>query len=166
MKWKDVVGWEGCYRVSDTGRVSSVARVTVRSNGRPYPVVQRELQQNLNSNGYPSVTLQSPEAKITLPVYILVAGAFLGPTPEGLEILHGVAGKQVSHVDNLGFGTHQQNGFDMVRDGLPSCKPVLVDGVEFPSINAAARAFGMDPRAVSRALKNNWKCNNHHLEMA
>lgn len=156
--WKSVVDWEGFYDVSRCGLVKSLSRVVIRSNGRPCKVRERLLKQNKNSNNYLSVTLQQQGHKVTLPVYILVAGAFLGKTPLGLEILHGPLGKSVNNVNNLSFGTHQQNSMDMLRDGLESCKPVLVGTKHFPSINSAARFLGVDVSNVSMALRRGWKC--------
>jgi hypothetical protein len=37
-EWRPVVGWEGFYEVSDRGRVRSVARTVMRSNGYAYRI--------------------------------------------------------------------------------------------------------------------------------
>ncbi len=37
-RWVPVVGFEECYEVSDLGRVRSLDRLVVRSNGAPYTV--------------------------------------------------------------------------------------------------------------------------------
>lgn len=158
MEWKDVVGWEGVYQVSRCGQVKSLARRIIRSNGRPTNIKERILKQNNNSNDYPCITMHRPGEKITLPVYILVANAFLGKTPSGLEILHGPKGKQVSDVSNLSFGTHQQNSLDMLRDGLASCKPVKVGEQVFRSIGEAAKHLKAHPANLSKSLHNGWKC--------
>ncbi len=161
--WKDVIDWEGYYQVSNNGHVKSVSRIVIRSNDRLYSVSGRVLKQNINSNGYLSITLQRPCKKITLPVYVLVARAFLGPTPNGLEVLHGPAGKSLNDVSNLSFGTHKQNGQDMLRDGLASCKPVLIDGRVFPSISSAARQIGTNPPNLSMSLRRGWKCKGYKV---
>ena len=53
----------------------------------------------------------------TATVHSLVAEAWLGPVPEGMEVLHGPAGKQDNSIDNLSYGTRCQNHHDKKRDG-------------------------------------------------
>ena len=53
--WKDVVGYEGLYKVSDEGRIYSVERRDSRGNRRR----GRMLSPGHNSlNGYPQVGLR------------------------------------------------------------------------------------------------------------
>jgi len=42
--WRDISGFEGCYQISDRGRVRSVRRVVLRRDGTPYPVRGRILR--------------------------------------------------------------------------------------------------------------------------
>lgn len=156
-KWRDILKWEGLYQASNLGRVRSLPRVVIRSNGRPCTVKGRILKSNPNSNGYPSVTMQesSQGRKVTLPVYQLVMRAFKGLAPTGLEILHGPKGKANSCLTNLSFGTHQQNGLNMLRDGLASAKPVRrSDGVLFPSIGQAAKSTGVKTAQLSQVIRH------------
>lgn len=45
-RWKDVVGYEGLYQVSNLGRVKSVDRLTTDKNGRTYTVKGKILNQS------------------------------------------------------------------------------------------------------------------------
>ena len=51
-QWRDIAGYEGLYRISNHGRVLSLARV-VQSSGVPYSVRKRYLRPvpNPNSSG-------------------------------------------------------------------------------------------------------------------
>lgn len=167
--WKSIPGWESMYEASNLGNVRSFARMVIRSNGRTFPVRAWNLKANLNSNGYRSVTLQSYDRgiKTTLPIYQMVMGAFRGATPPGLEILHGPKGKKNDSLSNLSFGTHQQNSLDMLRDGLPSAKPVIrSDGVTFPSTNRAAIYMKISRHSLLKAIYNQWKCGNYYWRFA
>lgn len=53
----------------------------------------------------------------TFYVHRLVAKLFLGPCPEGLQVLHGSEGKLVNTVENLSYGTASENAKDRMRDG-------------------------------------------------
>jgi hypothetical protein len=157
MNWLDVVDWEGMYKVSSCGEVLSLSRTIIRTNGRPCTIRERILKQNLNSGGYPCVTLQRIGKKFTYPVYQLVAWTFLGPCPKGMEILHGSLGRLVSDISNLSYGTHQKNSLDMLRDNTCGAKPVTYDGRQFPSINQLANHLGVDVSGISKALHSGWR---------
>ena len=47
----------------------------------------------------------------------LVARAFLGPCPDGMEVLHRDGDGSNARLSNLRYGTHADNGADMVRHG-------------------------------------------------
>lgn len=161
--WKSIPAWKGMYKASNLGNVRSLGRVVIRSNGRPCTIKERILKPTLNSCGYRCVTLQSLGMKTTLPIYQLVMAAFRGVTPEDLEILHGLKGKLNDCLNNLSFGTHQQNCLDTLRDGLPSAKPVVrLDGVAFLSINRAAKYVGVNVSQLSKAIHNHWKCKGYY----
>ena len=78
-RWLPVVGWEGLYEVSDLGRVRSLPRNTTRG---------RVLRANPAANGYRQATVFRQGHPKSVYVHHLVAEAFIGPRPEGLEIRH------------------------------------------------------------------------------
>jgi len=53
----------------------------------------------------------------TFKVYALVAAAFIGPRPPGLDVRHGPAGTGDDSAQNLSYGTRAQNEQDKKRDG-------------------------------------------------
>jgi hypothetical protein len=111
--WRPVVGWEGLYSVSDWGRVRSEARLD--SIGRPRK--GRVLKQCYDSDGYPIVGLCRNGTALTQKVHCLVAAAFIGPRPEGLQVLHGSKSRTDNRACNLSYGTPKQNTADRLRDG-------------------------------------------------
>ena len=118
--WLPVVGFEGCYEVSDRGRVRSLHRIVKhpregyerRLKGR-----MMALQISRTNCGYRTVRLYQDGVGKTFTVHSLVAEAFIGPCPEGQEVLHGAAGVLNNSVENLSYGTHTENMRDKRRDG-------------------------------------------------
>lgn len=115
--WRPVVGWKGFYEVSDRGRVRSVKRVVVRSNGRRHTVIARILQTPPNGDGYPHVNLHRPGRHVSAKVHILVARAFHGRCPNGLETRHLDGIRANCRATNLRYGTSEENGADKVNHG-------------------------------------------------
>ena len=111
--WLPVPGWEGLYDVSDLGRVRSLDRTDCR--GRQ--VTGRILKQCYDSDGYPIVGLCRDGTTLTQKVHCLVAAAFIGPRPEGLQVLHGSKSRTDNRACNLSYGTPKQNTGDRLRDG-------------------------------------------------
>lgn len=50
-------------------------------------------------------------------IHQLVAEAFIGPRPEGLETCHNDGDPTNNHVGNLRYATHAENAADMVKHG-------------------------------------------------
>lgn len=84
--WKDIVGYEGLYQVSNQSRVWSVPRRDRR--GRLWGGNLRCLGVD-NNTGYHVVALSQDGKPRTSKVHRLVAEAFLGTRPDGTEVCHG-----------------------------------------------------------------------------
>lgn len=112
-QWRPVVGFEGHYEVSDLGRVRSFAqcnnlgRIMKQQIAKPYPYSRVHLWKN----GVGSIKS----------VHILVAEAFIGPRPPGMQVRHGPNrlpdGSLDNSVSNLSYGTAAENQADTERDG-------------------------------------------------
>ena len=83
--WKDVLGYEGYYQVSNLGNVKSLKRKGVLKD--------RMLKSNINSTGYHNVNLARYGRSKVLNIHQLVAVAFLDHTPNGHKVI-------VDHIDN------------------------------------------------------------------
>jgi hypothetical protein len=115
--WRDVVGYEGVYQVSSLGRVRSVDRylVTARGFRRFYP--GQLLRTNPDTAGYLMCTLSVNGVTSQPKVHRLVASAFIGPLPNGLETRHLNGNRLDNRPENLQYGTRSQNANDAVRHG-------------------------------------------------
>lgn len=106
-EWREIPGVDG-YQVSNLGRVRSITRVkTVEGAGKSLVYPGRILSQALR-DGYPRVNLHGK----AYTVHRLVAAAFLGPCPEGMEVRHLDGNKVNNRAENLAYGTHRENVLD------------------------------------------------------
>lgn len=114
--WKPVVGYEGRYEVSSTGRVRGLERhVRTGANGlRKTP--GRVLAFDV-TNGYARVTLQSCGVSRKYFAHSLVAASFIGPRPYDFQVRHLDGDRGNNNVLNLAYGTAKQNAADKVRHG-------------------------------------------------
>lgn len=71
----------------------------------------------LNDQGYLCVTLYRDGKPYKRKIHALVAEAFIGPRPGGLEVLHGPDGKLDNRASQLRYDTHRRNNLDKFRDG-------------------------------------------------
>ena len=102
------------YEVTCDGRVLSVT-----TNWRGYGM--RELKQELNDDGYPSVRIIVNGKRKRYAVHKLVARSHLGPQPSpGYEIRHIDGNKLNNHFRNLAWGTRKENADDRERHGRTS----------------------------------------------
>ncbi len=109
-EWRDVPGYEGCYRVSSTGAI-------MRVGGGKGSVSERLLHPSLTEAGYLRVVLSAGNRKKAAKVHRLVAAAFIGPAPVGAYVLHTDGSRTNNCVSNLRYGTARDNQADAVRHG-------------------------------------------------
>jgi len=160
--WRPVVGYEGVYEVSDLGRIRRCK-------------TGRMLRQNPNGIGYASLDLTRNGVCRKFRVHMLVAAAFMGPTPEGCEVNHGDGDKMNPRADNLEYVTHLENIRHATRTGLhnPS-RPGVENGSakltddtvrairrEYghgQSYSRLARKFGVGKSTVARVVtREDWR---------
>ena len=116
--WKDVIGYEGLYEVSNVGNVRSKDRVIVYSNGIRVPYEGNMKTQVMNKYGYNYVGLHKDAKSKQGMVHRLVADAFI-PREEGKNhVNHKDGVKTNNHASNLEWCTPQENVKHAVETGL------------------------------------------------
>ena len=110
--WQPIDGYLGLYEVSNLGRVRSLDR-EVATRGRSKEMRTRRLKGRILRQGQVRgryfVNLSKHDHPWVVPVHCLVARAFLGPKPKGLEIDHVNGDFQDNRAENLEYVTHQEN---------------------------------------------------------
>lgn len=112
-QWRPVAGQDG-YEVSDQGRVRSLTRTILRSNGSPLTLRGKTLRPWPDGKGYSSVYLGRGNAHR---IHRLVLEAFLGPCREGLEARHRDGDRTNPALVNLAYGTRSENSHDKRAHG-------------------------------------------------
>lgn len=107
-EWRDVIGYEGLYQVSNLGRVRSLDRVIVTKNGVKRPYKGQILTPVIDTHGYETFQLGRRNHAKT---HRLVAMAFI-PNPNPIEynvINHKDENPRNNCADNLEWCTQSYN---------------------------------------------------------
>lgn len=160
--WKDIPGYEGFYQASTLGRVKSVERVIIRSNGCAQTVRERVLRPGTLDTGHLHLVLYAPDkSRKTLRVHQCVMWAFVGPTPTGLEICHNNGDCKDNRLSNLRFDTHANNMADTVKHGVSAARMTT----ECPSRHAYTsgntglylRRDGVNAKYCRQCKRDRWR---------
>lgn len=117
-EWRDIAGFEGLYQAGNRGRVRSLDRTVIRSNGRPHTVSGRVMRAYRRDGGHLQLMLNRVGQPVkTIRVHQAVMWAFHGPTPYGLEICHNNGIPDDNRLENLRFDTPSENQRDKTRHG-------------------------------------------------
>lgn len=156
-EWRPVTlrPFEGLYEVSNLGRV----RQAVRSIYIP----QHILSQRTTPNGYQTVPFVKQKKRKSPSVHSLVAAAFIGPRPPGLQVNHIDGNKQHNWVGNLEYVTPLENAHHASRLGLllgssTSYRPrifITHEGIT-RSISEWARHANMTRNMLKNRLYGGW----------
>jgi hypothetical protein len=150
--WKDVVGYEGFYQVSDLGRVRSLERaVKTKRNG--IRIQKENILHGSPRRGRPSITLCNGRKEKLFFISNLVLLAFVGPRPEGHECCH-FPDRDVKNnkLSNLFWGSKKENqshrlihGTDVrgeknyahkiTKEQAVTIKKMLLDGISLIDIH-------------------------------
>ena len=163
--WKDVVGFEGKYKVSNLGRVKSLSRLRKSKGGCDAPIKEKILVPKQNNCGYVIAHLRGDNLNKTLLVHRLVAMAFI-PNPENKKTVNHIdADKTNNHLSNLEWNTHSEQMQHAVANNLLEVRGAPKFTKEYKkeiyeyfksneiTITELARLFGVSERTAGRIAR-------------
>lgn len=120
--WKDIPGYEGYYQVSNTGKVKSLERISVRNNGKSEDVKchlrERMLNIQTQAQGYSQVVLSKNGSRKTFRLHALVAKLFVENPFKKKYINHIDGNKKNNKASNLEWVTAKENMAHAYKTGL------------------------------------------------
>lgn len=167
-EWRDVVGYEGIYQVSNLGHIKSLDRMVNSSYGSKMVIKGRMISPIDNGKGYKCVSLCKDGKIRRTYIHHIVAQAFIA-NPDGYsEVNHKDEDKSNNRVDNLEWCTRRYNCNYGNRNDLCSKTYVhpkrkvmrLETGVIYESMSDAARMTGESISAIYGKCKGRIKNNN------
>jgi hypothetical protein len=170
--WRDVVGYEGSYQVSNLGRVKSLTRPKRSRHGTYFPKSGRVMKPRKDRGGYLSVGLSCEGVVATVKVHRIVAMAF-HPNPTGLPQVNHRNGVKTDNSEwNLEWISSVANHAHAASSGLKAngvrnCNAKLTDS-DIPHIlrrlsagesqSSISRSYGVGVSAItSIKMGRTWK---------
>ena len=156
-EWKDVIGYEGLYQVSNHGRVKHLTQIHKNRFGEC--TKQEHIVGYKGSNGYMYVVLHKNNKPHTVTIHSLVAKAFI-PNPNGYACInHKDETHDNNNVDNLewcdkeynnNYGTLAERKKVIMRNHPKTSKPVwcMENSITYSSAREAARNLGVCPSNI------------------
>lgn len=106
-EWRDVVGYDGLYKISNLGNLRRTERI-IKRGGISLKLKEKFLTGH-NTNGYKIVTLTKDKKKEKIFIHRLVANAFI-PNPGNLPFVnHKDENPSNNEASNLEWCTHKYN---------------------------------------------------------
>ncbi len=176
--WRDVVGYEGLYQVSNLGQVKSM---NYNHTGRA-----RILSKKHGSSDYLFVSLSKDKRVKNKYIHVMVAESFIPNS--GLPCVNHIDGNKLNNrADNLEWVTYSQNTRHAIKLGLRADSNMRgVIGVAnknsrsvcqytkagelvkvWPCVSDAARFYGCNPCTITNCTKGRIKtCKGYVWRMA
>jgi len=119
--WKDVIGYEGYYKISNFGRIMTVRRIeNITKFGKATTMIinQRLGAITINKQGYPCAILTINGNTKRCLIHRVLAQAFI-PNPENKKTVNHKNGiKCDNNLDNLEWATYTENIKHAYDNGL------------------------------------------------
>lgn len=103
--WKDIIGYEGLYQVSDLGNIRSLPKIRDGKFRNEYKI----LKPRKVKDGYLMVALYKDKKAKNVQIHRIVAKHFLENYDDKLEVNHKDFNKGNNSLDNIEMITHIEN---------------------------------------------------------
>jgi len=124
-EWKDIIGYEGMYQISNLGNIKTVERIIMRGDGKPLHIHECYRTYVLDNKGYYRTTLYNIN-KHSIKVHREVAKAFI-PNPDTKAQVNHLNGiKTDNRANNLEWCSNADNMYHAQINGLVAQMPKSV----------------------------------------
>ena len=151
--WRPISGYEGWFEVSNMGKIRSVDRYLVGSDGRKCHYPSKLLALQTNARGYRIVGLSQNQKRKSLIVHRLVAQAFIANPQNKEQVNHKNSDKTDNRVENLEWVTQTENVRHSVRALTKKTRPIKAfdgENVDFyNSLREAETSTGVDRKTIT-----------------
>lgn len=169
--WKDILGYEGYYQVSNLGNVRGIDRkVKSKINKTGFRIVKgKKISPHINKYGYLSIRLRKEGSTKAFTIHRLVAMTFI-PNPNNYPSVNHIDENKLNNtVSNLEWCTIKYNNLynnrqDRINEKLRDINPNSIqvyqyskDGIllnKYRSIRDASRLTGINRSIIKRSCKN------------
>lgn len=155
--WRPIVGYEGLYEVSSTGRIRSVDRI-VFQQGRNQMYRGKIMMPYKNNSGYYAIRLSKNNKKNNELVHRIVAKAFI-PNPNNYPVINHKDEVRINNnISNLEWCTYKYNiNYGTARERLSEANGQKVAQYDlngnliklYKSIKEAARVTGVCTSSIN-----------------
>lgn len=165
-EWKDIIGYEKLYQVSNLGRIKSLSRIRKAGNGE-YITKEFIMTTILKRNGYKDIVFVKEKIKKHFYIHRLVAQAFIPNLLNKGTVNHINGIKTDNRVENLELMTSKENMQHAYNIGLNNSnhmkrKVVMLSLnkeplLTFDSINEAGKESGANISSISACCRERRK---------
>lgn len=152
--WKDIMGYEGKYQVSNMGKVRSL------NYNNTHTI--KELKLKVNRYGYLEVKLSKRNKTKNFMVGRLVAMHFIKNPLFKEEVIHISKDAQDNSVENLEWAYHSESKHNMYNKGSrekgqPTYSKISYNGKNYNNYTEIAKDLGINKRTFYKRMNElNW----------
>lgn len=119
---KQIIGYEGLYKIDQNGNIFSEDREYTNSLGRTYNLKQQRIKPINHNTGYCVVRLSKDKQAKTIRLHRLIAENLI-PNPLNKPYVNHIDGdKRNNHPSNLEWCTAKENSSHAIKTGLTNHK--------------------------------------------
>jgi len=104
--WKDIIGFEGIYKISNLWNINKISGLKIGI-----------LKPQITKDGYLRIGLTKNNIRKQYFIHRLILETFIGPRPPGMECRHLNGIRTDNRLENLRWGTSQENNDDQIKHG-------------------------------------------------
>lgn len=172
-RWKDIVGYEGLYQVSNLGRVKSLERYR-NNHGKQQLVPESIKSTRKDKQGYLLLDLYKDNKQKTIRIHRLVAEHFI-ENPDNKETVNHIDGNKENNIvvnlewatfkeQNKHFYSHNLKSKDNINKAVKAMNKAqakkvkcLNNGMIYESASEAGRAIEVSGSLIMRCCRGECK---------